>query len=316
MKGLLQITFARGPTGDRSTSGTRAVAILVLTAIQFTSAGLAWSQEASPPPQQDSAKSVAELIAQQRATRAAMEAKLAAAIEAQVAALRAAQPANVELVMRQTLQLVRPIFQSELRLLSSAVEPTSAQRRDIALEAGRTLKLTIRSLAANDAQFLNGRTPTLIPDPRKLVRQHLEIAAWSKLSNLQSARYRNQLELKAQERREAVVLNIVANLDRHLRLDSEQREKLCESLRSHWDDRDFPSLEPSVTYDTYVPTIPDNYILPILFDDQTKVWRGLRKYHFSTVRTLNPLNTNLVFDVKDLGEDDDVKIALGEEPKK
>jgi hypothetical protein len=290
--------------GTVTLPGKVAVAALAATALIFGATTSARSQEPVAPPQD--AQKVLRENDRQRAAQAAVDAK--------VAAMRALPLANAHQA-RQSIQQVRPIFQRELQLLSSAAEPTPSQRREIAMEAGQTLMLNLRRLANNDAGLQPDRV-FITNDPRKLVRRHLELAAWAKLSNVQSARYRDELERKAEDRREVVILNIVANIDKHLRLKPDQREKLCESFRTHWDDRDFPSLESSVIYDNYVPSIPDAYIAPILTDDQRKVWRGLQKYHFAAIRSLNPLDNTLAIVAEDDDLDDDVKAALAEEPKK
>ncbi len=123
---------------------------------------------------------------------------------------QAIQFANAQQAGQQTIKQLRPIFQSELQLLTLAAEPTPSQRREIAIEAGRTLKLNLWRVAANNGIAQPGQV-VVTNDPRNLVRQHLELAAWSKLSNVQSARYRDELDRKAQDRREVVLLNIVAN---------------------------------------------------------------------------------------------------------
>jgi hypothetical protein len=219
-----------------------------------------------------------------------------------------------EQLERQILKDLRPTFQRELRLLTSAAGPTPSQRREIAIEAARTLKPYIRSAAENN-QINRVRLDTSVNDYTKLVRTHLELAVWSKLSNVQSARYRTELDRKELARREVVVLNVVANIDRHLRLDAAQREKLCEALRSNWDDRDYPMFETMIPYESYVPSIPNQAILFILNEDQRKVWRGLLKVHLSAVRGTDPFD-DILAGLADDEPDEDVKAAFDEEAKR
>ena len=113
------------------------------------------------------------------------------------------------------------------------------------------------------------------------------------------------------------MLNVVASLDKHLRLDAAQREKLCEALRSNWDDRDFPGAEATLYYDAFVPSIPNQTILFVLTEEQRKVWRGLRKVHLSAISGSDPLEDALGIGPEDGEPDDDVKAALdGEEAKR
>jgi len=216
-----------------------------------------------------------------------------------------------------TIQQLRPTFQRELALLTSAAQPTTSQRREIALEAARTLRaylVTTGQIAFNNNGApvnQNFRMVGASFDPRKIVRQHLELAAWSKLTNVQSARYRTEVDRKERDRREVVVLNVVTTLDKHLGLNNDQRERICEVLRTSWDDRDYPPVVTAVNYDQFVAIVPPLYVAPILTEEQRKVWTGLRKVHLATVRGFEPVNPALDVEVPDEG-DEDVKAAMTE----
>jgi hypothetical protein len=232
----------------------------------------------------------------------------------------AAFPAgNLEQMNRQMIQQLRPILRTELRLLTSVADPTPTQRTEIAIEAGRTLKEVAGKMAGFQNNLNQGvRTVLASTEPRKQIRDAIEASAKSKLSPEQFARYRKELDGKIQDRREAVVLNLVANIDKLLALSTEQRARLCDSFRSHWDDRDYPTLELSVTYDAYFPSIPDQHIGPILTEEQRKIWRGVRKINFSALRNSNVINNNngRAIGPDEDEEDADVKAALAEEAKK
>ena len=78
-------------------------------------------------------------------------------------------------------------------------------------------------------------------------------------------------------RKQLAVRNLVARLDHDLILSPDQREKVAESLRSHWDDSWGQSLEMFMYDYQFLPPIPDQHVAPFLNDSQKKVWRGTQK---------------------------------------
>ncbi len=220
---------------------------------------------------------------------------------------------------RQVIQQLRATFRAELRLMTSAVDPSTALRTEVAVEAGKAVKDVAAKLAGNrnapNGVVINRlNTPAL--DPHKQVRDALLAAAKAKLSPEQFDRYGEELKRKAEIRREAAALNLVANIDRLLSLDPTQRGLLAEQFRAHWDERDYPTLEQSITYDSYFPSLPDPHIIPILSTPQREIWRAARKINFSALRTSNVVNNNQPVEATTDEEDPDVKAALdgGEKP--
>ena len=118
------------------------------------------------------------------------------------------------------------------------------------------------------------------------------------------------------------MLNIVANLDKLLdpQAPSKRLNKLFDSLLSHWDERIYPSPDLLLTYEAYFPTIPDQYLTPILNEDQRKIWRGAQKLNFTSIRNNNFFFFNNMQMNNPPGnveiEDEDEKVALAEVPKK
>ncbi len=151
------------------------------------------------------------------------------------------------------------------------------------------------------------------PDPRPddPRRDQRPPPGGAKLNPEHFARYQKELGRRTKDYREATMLNLVANLDKLLILSTEQREKLCESLLTNWDERTYPTLENLVTYEAYYPLIPDQHLNSILTEDQRKIWRGAQKLNFGSIR-----NFNVVMNGVQEEEDEDVKAALAEEVKK
>jgi hypothetical protein len=97
------------------------------------------------------------------------------------------------------------------------------------------------------------------------------------LSPEQAARYQKEHELRSAARKRAVLLNLVAKVDRLLILTRDQRGKLSEILENHWNDS-WDSMQ-MLMYggDQYLPEMPEGKILPILTVTQKDVWRGIQK---------------------------------------
>ena len=296
------------------TLGRVAVAAFATAAFLTSASRPARSSKADFPPMQDAAKVEVrkEAIPVQVKT---VEKKVR--VVAPDGVVEARPAANLDQITKQMIEQLRPILRVELRLLTSAADPTPAQRREIAIEGGRTLKEVAGNMVgARKGLNQAGRAVPAVTDPRKLIHDSIEVASRAKLSEEQFARYRKEIERKAQDRREVVMLNLVANLDKLLFLSAEQRTKLCESLRSNWDDRAYPSLEMLVMYDAYFPNIPDRHISPILTEEQQKIWRGVQKINFASIRNSNFFNNGLTIGPADDEEDADVTAALAAEAKK
>ena len=242
---------------------------------------------------------------------------------------------DVEQAVRNMVLRLGPILRVEMRYLTLAADPTPEQRREIAVEAGQTLKDYARTVsgggqgnvaapappgAANGVmvpaqQVMIKRVATTRGEPRKLIHDAIEAAAKAKLSPEQFTRYQAELDRKTRDRREAVLVNIVAKLDQLLSLGEDQRDKLQDVLRSHWDDRNFPTVESITQYEQYYPVIQDPLILPILTDGQQKIWRNAQKINFASVRNNNQFVGNQFVNDDDLARDADLKAALAPEVK-
>jgi hypothetical protein len=293
--------------------GRFAVAICVATAFLIFALHPARPSKADFPPLQDAVKvEVGKKAAQVQVK--IIEKKAEVLAPARV--VGAVPAANLEQLTRQMTQQFRPILRVELRWLTSAADPTPAQRREIAIEAGKTLKELARNMVGNRNGVNQAVRVAAINDPRKIIHDSIEAASRARLSPEQFARYKAEMERKAQDRREVAMLNLVAKLDGLLSLSVEQRAKLCDSLRSNWDDRTYPSLEILVMYDAYFPIIPGLQLDSLLTEEQRRIWQGVQKINFAQIRSNTFFNNSQALGLADEDEDEDVKAALAEETKK
>jgi hypothetical protein len=103
-------------------------------------------------------------------------------------------------------------------------------------------------------------------------------AVKSTLTPEQADRYEAELRDRARNQRRVTARNLVVQLDRDLALTEDQRERLCESLTSNWDESWCPQLEVLQNLNNQIyPNIPDQAVVPYLNRVQREIWRGLRR---------------------------------------
>jgi hypothetical protein len=295
--------------------GRFAVAIFVAIAFLTFAFHPARPSKADYPPLQDAVK--VEVGKKEAPVQAKTVEKRAVIAAPAVRAVGAVPAANLEQMTRQMTQQLRPILRVELRWLTSAADPTPAQRREIAIEGGRALKEVAAYMAGiRNGVNMIGRAGPAINDPSKVIHDAIEVASRAKLSPEQFARYQAEMERKVRDRNEVVMLNLVAKLDGLLALGVDQRARLCDSLRSHWDEWARPSLETLTLYDAYFPTIPDSLVNPFLTEEQRRIWQRAQKINFAQIRNAAFLNGIQNIALADDDEDEDVKAVLAEETKK
>jgi hypothetical protein len=115
-------------------------------------------------------------------------------------------------------------------------------------------------------------------EPRGLIQKGLEQSLPGLLQKEQWDRYQAELVRRTDNRKRALVLLLVAKMDRVLLLNTEQREQLSEALLRNWQDSWLQSLRLWQSNEQYFPEIADRHLLPILNIRQQEIWRGQQKY--------------------------------------
>jgi hypothetical protein len=177
--------------------------------------------------------------------------------------------------VEQMTEHFRPYLRVEYHFLRTVCALTLEQRTRIARAAQREYKDAV-------AQYLQlrrpqgfrraGQAPQALPDPRTSIRAALARAAEPHLNPEQAARYRQEIALRAEARKQMVIRCFVLRLDQELILSAEQRARITERLTSAWDKTWFLSDEMLLEIDRYMSRIPAHLFLSVLNDDQTKVW--------------------------------------------
>jgi hypothetical protein len=177
---------------------------------------------------------------------------------------------------QQFMQQFRPILRSEYHIVRAVCRPTPEQRQQIA----RAGEQAMRDAAVKYVDMM--RRPMTAAqraalDPRKQIREGLARSVKALLSAEVYDRLRDEMVRRDASRKQLAVRNLVARLDHDLILSPDQRDKVAESLRSHWDDSWGQSLEMFMYDYQFLPPIPDQHVAPFLNDSQKKVWRGTQK---------------------------------------
>jgi hypothetical protein len=171
----------------------------------------------------------------------------------------------------------------ELAFMRRACKPDEKPFIEIAKAAKEGLHVPLREYvtALNSPRMVvNGRVQarTTSDEPRVAVQKLVVPLAEAKLGPEKARLYRQECDKRAEARKHASVLNLVAALDERLILTAGQRAKLVESLSANNDDSWEQYSDILYAYNgQYFPPIPDKSILPLLDENQKGVWQETTK---------------------------------------
>ena len=214
-----------------------------------------------------------------------VEAKPAAVKKQARAAVRVlANPAmnTVEGIIQQFLPQTRPIMRAEVHLVRTVCDPTEEQRAAIAREGERVLQDATREYAEAYHKMQQGQWngTTAPPDMPKRIAEGIVEAVKAHLTPEQAARYRAEVDRRAERTKATAVNNLVAGLDEELLLSADQRAGLAESLSAHWDPAWCRRNDFFMYGGAYFPSIPDKLIVPHLGETQKKEWAARQKLQY------------------------------------
>ncbi len=188
--------------------------------------------------------------------------------------------AQNDALMQQFLVQYRPFLTEELGFVRLVCSDLSKEQRPKIKAAGEA---SLKQAAKEMAQFQNRQNqgiaiqPRTQPKPRKMVREAVSKALRETLTVEQMQRYSLEANARKQQRKRAAILCVVSRLDGCLSLSTDQREKIIDSISSHWEDKWEQWLIINVYGDQYFPEMPEQYVAPILNPDQKSIWNGLQK---------------------------------------
>jgi hypothetical protein len=191
----------------------------------------------------------------------------------------------------QSDRQIRPVLKNELHFLRTLCHLNEDQVKQITPEGEKALKDTVEKYVALQRAMMTGgfRQDMSYPDPRKVIQEGLLAAAKAHFSSDQAALYQAEIATRADERKQAVIDNMVSKLDVGLVLSADQRAKIAEELSSHWNNAWLQSLESYQYADQYMPNLPDNLVSPHLNATQKIVWRGGQKLNYWGAAYVNPM---------------------------
>ncbi|MEX2112514.1 MAG: hypothetical protein WD845_04975 [Pirellulales bacterium] len=195
-----------------------------------------------------------------------------------VAAPAAQAPAQNDGMVQQWLVQFRPMLLSELNLVRQVCDLTPEQRPAIRAAGEKSLREAAVQYAKHqqNGRVVRGQLQSQ-PSPSTIIRQGLAKAVESTLSAEQFARYSEQAKARAEQRKRATILGVVARLDGTLSLSLEQRDKIADALSSRWRDDWEQWLMVNRYGEQYFPQVPNDVLVPHLDSSQRTVWSGVQK---------------------------------------
>ena len=246
--------------------------------------------------QDQSAKAIRE-----RQARAAAQAE--AQRQAQTARAKAAAdgikidvvPGPLNPAEQQFFDRLKPLLAVELALAERVCNLEAAQRKELEAAGEDCAKKTAQQVASpqqivlggggfggpgaggviRGRIVLNGPAGSYLKTARELLDDNLAEVIKAKFPAETSAAYAKELATRKGARREMVVENIVAMLDKKLVLTAQQRDDIGKSLLANLPEIQTPQLQMFMSDNDYIPVIPENCLLPHLRDSQKAVWQNL-----------------------------------------
>jgi len=201
-----------------------------------------------------------------------------------------AQAVKVQKVAAQqakNLQLVRqfqPILNLELAFLRRCCELTDAQRKAISKASDKVLQdIASEQINANNPRMLAQLRGQVIvqnrtnkrTDMNSLIRDGLQEVTKPYLTEEQRAAYRKELQYREEAEKQALVDDVLLQIDQQVRLSDVQFELVKDAFTEQWEAPAagrFNGGQPFV-----LPAVPEELVLPYLNEAQKEVWKLCNK---------------------------------------
>jgi hypothetical protein len=224
----------------------------------------------------------AEVVVKKKKVRAAVAfedlvAPLVQALEGNID-LKAAD-AQVQQWIPQFTEQFKPMLWTELNFIRQTCDLTPEQRPKVKAAGDAALEDAVRKMAELQGRRNAGRAVQQ-PEPRKMIRAALKQALQETLPPEAMQKFADELNLRAERRKQAAILGALSRLDSAMCLTAEQREAIEASIASGWKEQWEQWLVLAIYGDQYFPVIPDALVVAHLNTDQKAVWNGLQKVDF------------------------------------
>jgi hypothetical protein len=186
--------------------------------------------------------------------------------------VQAVQDQNIRNLEAQFRPQFQQLLYTELAFLRRACAPDAKPFVEVAKAAKADLRGPLHEYVASmyGPRFQGG--PTAV-DPRAAMQKLIVPLVEAKLGPEKARLYRQECDKRAEARKHAVVVNLVAALDERLVLTAGQRAKLVESLSAKYENSWESNCEYFAFSGEYLPSIPEQSIVPLLSREQKSVWR-------------------------------------------
>lgn len=231
----------------------------------------------------EKAADAAEPVAGKKKVRAAITvenlvAPLVQALEGNID-LKAAD-AQVQQWIPQFNEQFKPMLWTELNFIRLTCELTPEQRPKIKAAGDAALADAVQKMAELQGRRMGGRVAQQQPEPRKIIRAALKQALQETLPPEEMQKFSEELNRRAERRKEAAILSAISRLDAALCLTVEQRDAIEASITAAWKEQWETWLVLAMYGDQYFPQIQDELVVKHLNADQKAVWSGLQKIDF------------------------------------
>jgi hypothetical protein len=183
---------------------------------------------------------------------------------------------------QQFRQMHYPKLVAELRFIRLVCSDLPADKRvKIWNAAEASLKKVALRMAKQQNQMqvgivMNSRQA----EPGKEIRDAIFGVLKETLNEEQTARFKEESDKRDASRKRTIILSVVSLLDGKLFLETEQREKIEQTISSRWQDSWEKWSLMTIYGGQYLPQIPDECVVPHLNAEQKKVWNGIQKVDF------------------------------------
>jgi len=193
---------------------------------------------------------------------------------------------------------IRPQFQQllyvELAFVRRVAKPDAKTFAAIAKSADAGLEAPLREfVVANYISPRRGSERANVADPRSAMQKLLSPLVKEKLGPEKVELYRQECDKRAEARKHAVIMNLVAVLDERLVLTAPQRAKLVQSLSANYEHSWDQFYEVYGIRSQYLPSIRDKSIVALLDDQQKSVWKQTNKIEGETVSSQIMTDNNM-----------------------
>jgi hypothetical protein len=216
-------------------------------------------------------------------------------------------PANQNPLGAQIRRQLEPMLKVELSFVNRAANLNLEERHALIAASLKWFEQFVADFVKrqdpNERQmWLQGMRGVMIggdrpaSDPRELIQRGVAEVVANTLSKEKVAAYERESSRRMQFYREVAVANLVDCVDEHLRLSSQQRQDITNSLLESWEKGAVPQLEVFMLGRNGVPASTEMWIRPELSEPQRRLLNRMSKLR----------SQEIFFGQVDLGAPDEV----------